>query len=409
MRRTFPRALSRRTAVAGLAAGMVGGGWACRRASQPEHRTTAATGPGGSTETDAQRAAAEAYAARAFSLYEAAVAGARGLQSAIERFVAAPAEPELAVARKAWLAARPPYLLTEALRFYGGPIDALETKINAWPIDERFVDTGKGVPGLGLIQDTRALPEITGAAIAALNERDGETSISTGYHAIEFLLWGEDTDAAGPGRRPAADYTAPTPHAGRRARYLIEVTRLLLSHLERVRDAWAPRSADNYRAALVAAPPLVALGRAFRGLAMLAGPELSGERLTVALETKDQEDEHSCFSDNTCNDIVFDVQGLRDAYLGLTLAPGAKATAPARDSLHALVLARDPELAPRVLAATGAALDAARAIPPPFDQAIRGTDDAPGRRAVRATVLRLRALSDAFARAAAALGARVDG
>jgi putative iron-regulated protein len=182
-----------------------------------------------------------------------------------------------------------------------------------------------------------------------------------------------------------------------------------VAHLVRVRDAWAPERAGNYRAQLVAAPPEVGLGRAFRGLALLAGPELSGERLTVALETKDQEDEHSCFSDNTHNDVVFDVQGLRDAYLGLSLAPGAKATAPARDSLHGLVLGRDAALAQRVEMAAVAALDAARAIPPPFDQAIRGADDAPGRVAVRATAIRLRALSDAFASAAAALGARVDG
>ena len=60
-----------------------------------------------------------------------------------------------------------------------------------------------------------AFPEITAEALTAANEEGGETNISTGWHAIEFLLWGQDLSATGPGARPATDYTT-APNAERR-------------------------------------------------------------------------------------------------------------------------------------------------------------------------------------------------
>ncbi|MCY1081568.1 imelysin family protein [Archangium lansingense] len=163
----------------------------------------------------------ERYAALVNENYTDAVTKAKELQTAVNVFVADPTEAKLAAARNAWLASRPSYGQSEAFRFYGGPIDNEDTgpegRINAWPLDEAYIDSVEGAPEAGIINATTEYPTLTEELLISLNERDGETNIATGYHAIEFLLWGQDRSTTGPGNRPASDFedggTAPTPRA----------------------------------------------------------------------------------------------------------------------------------------------------------------------------------------------------
>ena len=111
--------------------------------------------------------------------YEDSLAAARNMQQAIAAFTAAPSTESQAAARKAWLAAREVYGQTEAFRFYGGPIDSAngpEARINAWPMDEAYVDYVEGKANAGLI-NSRKQP-ISKKALAALNERGGEENIA---------------------------------------------------------------------------------------------------------------------------------------------------------------------------------------------------------------------------------------
>ena len=133
--------------------------------------------------------------------------GALALQQTIAAFVAAPSADGLAAARKAWLEAREFYGQSEAFRFYGGPIDddkGPESRLNALPLDESFIDGVKDQPQAGLINDRKIA--LTKKTLASYNERGGEENISTGWHAIEFLLWGQDFNDAGPGQRSFEDF-----------------------------------------------------------------------------------------------------------------------------------------------------------------------------------------------------------
>ena len=56
---------------------------------------------------------------------------AKVLQAAVDALLAAPSETTLAAARKAWVAARPAYHVTEAFRFYDGPIE--KSKADSMP------------------------------------------------------------------------------------------------------------------------------------------------------------------------------------------------------------------------------------------------------------------------------------
>ena len=324
------------------------------------------------------------YAVLVQASYQDTLQLTRVLRQAVQAFVASPSVGRLSSARRAWLAARERYTLTEAFRFYGGPIDGAkgpEPRINSWPVDESFIDGIVGRPGAGLVNDPGFT--IERKTLAAVNVRDGEENVATGWHAIEFLLRGQDLSADGPGDRPFTDYVrGKSPHADRRGRYLLVATDLLVDDLASVLQAWAPGAA-NYRREFEQGGS-TSLRRIIVGLGMLSRAELAGERLEVALASQDQEDEHSCFSDNTHRDIVGNARGIENVWLGrYTRLDGRTFAGP---SLQQLVGSRDAALADRLSRQMAQSVASAEAIVPPFDREIVGAADAPGRLRVRRVV-----------------------
>jgi putative iron-regulated protein len=335
--------------------------------------------------------------------YDDALGAAQTLRKAVAAFVAQPSAERLNGARKAWLDAREIYGQTEAFRFYGGPIDdakGLEGRINAWPMDESFVDGVKGKPNTGLINNRKLA--ITKKALAAQNERGGEENIATGWHAIEFLLWGQDSNDKGPGERSVEDFIdGKAPNADRRRQYLVVVADLLVDDLASLVKAWAPGAANNFRARFERGGN-ESLRKVFVGLGSLSRGELAGERLEVALASQDQEDEHSCFSDNTHRDVAVNALGIENVWLGRYTRPDGRVVQ--GPSLRDLVAVKDAALAERVGKQIAASVAAANAIQAPFDREIVGADDAPGRQRVRAVIDSLVKQSHELVAAANAVG-----
>jgi putative iron-regulated protein len=363
-----------------------------------------AEGPPPFPEAEAKKALTT-YADIAAAAYAESVREAKKLEAAIGALVASPSDDTLARARAQWVRARIPYRQTEVYRFYEGPIDEVELLVNTWPIDESYVEAAAGAAVRGVVDDPARYPALSEALLVSLNAKGGETSISTGYHVIEFLLWGRDESESGPGARPFTDYQGEG--AQRRGQYLELAAHLLTQHLEQVAAAWQPGQNDNYRARFLAKPPREALGLAVRGMGSLSGPELSGERLTVALETRDQENEHSCFSDTTSDDVVGNARGIENLCLGRYQpleGPALQGTGLC-DVLERVTPGLGKDLARHVAASVAAA----RAIPGPFDRALTGSDDAPGRKAIRATIDALTVQTRDLERAAGALALGVGG
>lgn len=324
------------------------------------------------------------------------------LQTAVQALTSTPSQATLDAARKAWLDAREWYGQTEAFRFYGGPIDdekGPEGRLNAWPMDESYVDHVKGRPHAGLINDRKVL--ITKANIARHNERGGEENIAAGWHAIEFLLWGQDQNPEGPGNRPFDDYVdGKTTNADRRRQYLSTVTELLIDDLRYLAGAWAPDT-RNYRERFERGG-LESIRKIIVGLGSLSRGELAGERMEVALNSQDQEDEHSCFSDNTHRDIVNNALGIENVWLGRYLRRDGSTLQGA--SLRDLVAEKDAAVADRTTQDIAASVAAARAVQAPFDREIIGGRDAPGRQRVQKVIAGLIQQSKDLTSAAAALG-----
>ena len=323
----------------------------------------------------------DTYAKNVYQNYSDTLDGAKKLQAAVKAFTDAPSEATHQAAKDAWVAARKPYGSSEAYRFYNGPIDddnpqspGPEADINSWPLDENYIDYVKDDPSTGLINDSAFV--ISKETIQKANTATGEASISDGYHAIEFLLWGQDTDEPSmktAGHRAFTDYTT-APNADRRKLYLVTVTDLLVEDLQKVTDAWTPDQ-NNFRKTFTA-DPKEATRKMLIGIGSLANAELSGERMTVAYKNKGQEDEHSCFSDTTNADLQSNFFGIRNVYLGSYEASSG-------DGLSKLVAAVDPALDAKIksdLATAAAAFAKMQEVP--FDYAIQLEDSAPERKAI---------------------------
>ncbi|PTT23004.1 iron-regulated protein [Acidovorax sp. HMWF029] len=343
------------------------------------------------------------YATLVHANYADTLASAQALREAVLAFTAKPSAETLAEARTKWLAAREFYGQTEAFRFYGGPIDndnGPEGRINAWPMDESFVDSVQGKPSAGLVNNRKFV--INKKNLSAQNERGGEENIATGWHAIEFFLWGQDLSETGPGNRNFEDFVdGKAPNADRRRQYLTVVTDLLIDDLTTLVKAWAPDAKNNYRARFVRGGN-ESIRKMLVGLGSLSRGELAGERLEVALNSQDQEDEHSCFSDNTHRDAVTNAQGIKNVWLGqYKRADGSMLQGP---SLRDLVAAKDAALAAKTTQQIAASVAAAEGIQAPFDREIIGGKDAPGRQRIQKTIDSLTQQSKDLVAAANAIG-----
>jgi putative iron-regulated protein len=342
----------------------------------------------------------DGYARQARDAYAGAVRGLEELRLAVREFLASPSPASLAKAREAWRACRAGYGRTEVYRFSGGPIDDLhpitgrqgpEGRINAWPIDEAYLDHVAGDPRAGLVSDL-SVP-IAESTLVARNAAADEAQVTLGYHAIEFLLWGQDSSRVHAGDRPHEDYVPGDPVRERRRACLALLVDLLLRDVSRVADEWVP-GPDRYANVFRAMPPAEALGRAFSGPATLAAFELASERIGIPLSTGMQEDEESCFSDNTHRDIAENIAGIAAVLEGDARVPG-------------LLAALEPGAARAIRAVLGRARQLAGDITPPFDAILGSPADDPRRRTLQALAGELLMLAGALQRAGEAAGTKV--
>jgi len=271
------------------------------------------------------------YADIALAGYEDALTTAKALDAATDALIANPSEATLNAARGAWRASRPSYQQTEAYRFGNAIVDEWEGRVNAWPLDEGLIDyvdasygtesDENGLYTANVIANTKLniagrdvdASEITPAFLQdTLQEAGGiEANVATGYHAIEFLLWGQDLHGTGPGagERPFTDYSTEA-NAKRRAQYLNAATDLLVTDLEEMVGNWQEGGAA--RLALADS----GLGTILTGMGSLSFGEVAGQRMKLGLLLHDPEEEHDCFSDNTYISHLYDAIGVQNVYLG---------------------------------------------------------------------------------------------
>ncbi|KIQ06559.1 MULTISPECIES: imelysin family protein [Pseudomonas] len=400
-------------------------------APAPQASTSSAPAAASAFDEAAAQAVVKHYADIASAVFDDAASTAKTLQTAIDALLATPNEETLKAAREAWLAARVPYMQSEVFRFGNTIVDDWEGQVNAWPLDEGLIDYvaadyqhALGNPGasaniianteIQVGEDKLDVTEITPDLLASLNELGGsEANVATGYHAIEFLLWGQDLNGTGPGagERPATDYVvgegATGGHNERRRAYLKAATELLVADLDEMAGQWKAGVADNYRATLESESAENGLRKILFGMGSLSLGELAGERMKVALEANSTEDEHDCFSDNTHNSHFYNGKGIRNVYLGeYKKVDGTSLTGPSLSSLVAKADAAADTTLKADLEATEAKLQAlvdSANKGQHFDQLI-AADNAEGQQLVRDAIAALVKQTGAIEQAAGKLG-----
>jgi len=298
------------------------------------------------------------YADLAEAMYSDSLATAKTLEAAVDAFLAKPSQETLDAAKDAWLAARVPYQQTEAYRFGNAIVDDWEGRVNAWPLDEGLIDyvdasyggesdenslyTANVIASSRLmingeeVDATEITPEFIGGTLHEAG--DIEANVASGYHAIEFLLWGQDLNGtgSGAGNRPYTDFDLENctgGHCERRRAYLEAATDLLVSDLEEMVANWG---ADGAARKELMEDPRTGLSVIVTGMGSLSYGELAGERMKLGLLLADPEEEHDCFSDNTHNSHLYDAIGIRNVYLGEYTRPdGSTVTGPSVSDLVA--------------------------------------------------------------------------
>ena len=384
----------------------------------------------GGAYADTARDVINGYSDLALAKYTDSLETAKLLDAAIAAFVAAPSETTHQAAKDAWLASRVPYQQTEAYRFGNAVVDEWEGKVNAWPLDEGlidYVDTSfygedseennffranvVSNASLNIAGQAVDASEITPALLQELHEIDGiEANVATGYHAIEFLLWGQDTNGtgAGAGARTYADFDNANCAAGncdRRADYLTAASALLITDLEEIVAAWA--EGGDARMDLEGQSDAEGLSAILTGLGSLSYGELAGERMQLGLILHDPEEEHDCFADNTHNSHFYDALGIQNVYLGTyTRVDGSVFTVP---SISGLVSKTDAGLNDEVtakladtMAAMGVMKERADSGVEAYDQMI-GQGNAEGNAVVQAAIDGLVAQTRSIEKVVAAL------
>jgi putative iron-regulated protein len=317
------------------------------------------------------------YADIAEAMYGDAITQAEALRAAIAQLVTKPTDANLEAARAAWRAARPYYQQTEVYRFGNPEVDALEGSVNAWPLDEGLIDYVD--PSYGDSSDSNpyfTLNVIANRELQIGTERidagiitkellrslqgvgENEANVAIGYHAIEFLLWGQDLNGTGPGagNRPASDFDPAACSNGncdRRAAYLVAATDLLIDDLRQLRDIWKADGAARQR---LLADERAGIGAILTGIGSLSYGELAGERTKLGLMLHDPEEEHDCFSDNTHNSHYYDQAGMVAIYNGSYRKLDGDTISGA--SVKALIAAKDSAVDARITAAMEAASSA---------------------------------------------------
>jgi putative iron-regulated protein len=344
------------------------------------------------------------YAVNLDASYKDAIKQAEALDTAIQAFVAAPSADGLVSCQTAWVTAHVWYGQSEYSRFYGGPIDQAQGGMNEWPIDESFIDYTQQSPNGGMINDPTDYPQINAQILATADEKGGTENLSTGFHAIEFLLWGERPDPSkGPGTRPYTDYVdgGTAANQDRRRTFLSVVSTGLVGDLRAMEAQWTLGDKSTY-ASQTLANPAAALAKFFRGISQMAISELLYERLDDPYVSLDKKDEESCFSESTYQDLVANALGIEDAYTGhyQTLS-GSVFQGPA---ISDLVKAKTPSLDAQLRQEFAAVRTAIGAIPPPFDQAVLSPPMSAPRMAVGAAVDAFQPMQGLLDKAGQALG-----
>jgi putative iron-regulated protein len=223
---------------------------------------------------------------------------------------------------------------TEPYRFGNSIVDEWEGNLNSWPLDEGLIDyvdltsygakseenplhTANVIANKSLRLGKEEVDASTITPDLLRNRLNGamgaEANVAIGWHAVEFLLWGQDLNGTGPGsgKRAWTDYSitgCTNGNCDRRGAYLKVTTDMLVQDLADMAAWWAP--GGRARQDFEARDEKAGIATILTGVTNLSFGELAGDRIKVGLVLHDPEEEHDCFSDDTHHSYLNSERGI---------------------------------------------------------------------------------------------------
>ena len=162
------------------------------------------------------------YGDLAQAMFENSLNTAKQLQTAVNAFLADPAPAKLASARPPGNPRACPICKRKPTASATTSWMSWEGEVNSWPLDEGLIDYVAASYGkssdenplytLNVIanrqyasaQTVKRIRHRQRTLLRQLQQAQGvEANVATGYHAVEFLLWGQDLHGTGPGAASA--------------------------------------------------------------------------------------------------------------------------------------------------------------------------------------------------------------
>jgi putative iron-regulated protein len=292
--------------------------------------------------------------------YSALLSNAQAFQAAAITFSASPNNNDLITMRTAWKGMRVAYESAEA--FLIGPIATLnlDPDVDTWPVEQNSLDS--------LLNNTT---NFTPTMMANLPQT------LTGFHPIEYLIFGTN------GTATAADFTvaatSTTPSGASKINYLMALTTNLVSNITLIRSAYTVGSTDDFISIIENPGPtnstyqthkaaLLDLVNSMSGICDEVGGSAADGKIWSVYSTQNAALQESYFSNNSWADFSNNIIGVRNAYLGVY----GGSTTPATNSLYNLVAAKNLSLNNTIMTSINNAIgsfNAATSIP--FGQAVQ--------------------------------------
>lgn len=193
-----------------------------------------------------------------------AQAAADALGRAVTTLLESPTEDHLEAAKLAWLdahrelSASLPYI---EVAFAPADLhqqgEELLLALNSWPAQAGYLDTVPGYSTSGIVNDTAI--ELTLANLRKQHRLTAHEEASTGFHALEVMLWGPTSERTADQFEAASGGEHPEAQAANRRR---ELTRLITQgigeDIQRLASRW-PLSANDLSQRFLAQAPVMRL------------------------------------------------------------------------------------------------------------------------------------------------------
>ncbi len=235
------------------------------------------------------------------------------LYQKVQQFGSTLVSTHLTNSRENWKVAYDAYHQLGPFRFHSEStltplMSDAELQLSLYVTNPAYIDVTSQDATSGIIPDEATYPQILTQVLTDAHLAGGPENVSLGFHALEFILWGEDNSASGPGNRLVSDFGGTSTN-NRRKEYLVTVNYLNNAYVNAT-------DAEAYINAFKKLTYKEQLQTMLSGVYRFVKDDLAGKSIKTPYDMMDQQFEESPYSDNSLNDLKSKLNSTRNFLTG---------------------------------------------------------------------------------------------